>query len=372
MRVRTRLTLLYATLFLVGGGLLVVGIEWSIHDFLYADLSDQLPGLATSKQGGSDGVAHMRDEFRDQTERRLARDAGLGLVSAAALSAVAGGVVSGRLLARVRRVTEAARAATEGNLSERLNLPGPHDEIKELGDTFDAMLARLDDGLAAQRRFLANASHELRTPLAVTRTAVEVTLAKPDATVGQLRAMGIEVCAAMSRAQRLVDSLLVLARSEQRLAVRELDDLADIAGEVIDQLQRQAAANGVQIQTDLAPAPVAGDIALLSRAVANLVENGIRYNYDEGTIGVATGGDGDRSWLQVVNTGPVVSTMDMTCLFEAFQRGDGSRLNGDGVGLGLSIVSAVARAHAGMVGAHTRDRASGGGLSVTLTLPVPL
>jgi len=337
---------------------------------LYADLSAQSPDLATLKRGGPGSVDRLRDQLRDQTERRLAVDAAVGLVAATVLSAAAGALVSGRLLARVRRVTEAARAATDSNLGQRLNLPGPEDEIKELGDTFDTMLARLDEGLAVQRRFLANASHELRTPLAVTRTAVEVTLAKPDATVAQLRAMGGEVGAAMGRAQRLVDSLLVLARSEQGLAVREPDDLADIAGEAVDHLRPQATANGVQVRVELAAAPVVGDLALLSRAVANLVENAIRYDREGGEVVVATGADGLRSWVRVTNTGPDMSTVDLDRLFEAFQRGERTRLDSDGAGLGLSIVAAVARAHDGSVDARARDRGAGGGLSVTLSLPL--
>ena len=372
LRVRTRLTLLFAALFLVGGGLLVVGIEWSIRDLLYADLAGEVPDLATLKRGGPEYVARFREELRDRAERRLAVDAAVGLVAATLLSAAAGALVSGRLLVRVRRVTEAARAATGSNLGERLNLSGPDDELKELGDTFDAMLARLDDGLAAQRRFLASASHELRTPLAVTRTAAEVTLAKPDATVGQLREMGVEVCVAMGRAQRLVDSLLVIARSEQQLAVRERDDLAEIADEVIDQLRPRATAQGVLVHAELAPAPVEGDVALLSRAVANLIENAIRYNRDDGEIEVATGTDSDRSWLRIVNTGQDMSTVDVGRLFEAFQRGDRTRLKGEGAGLGLSIVAAVARAHGGVVRALGRDSAAGGGLSVTFALPTPL
>jgi signal transduction histidine kinase len=274
------------------------------------------------------------------------------------------------MLARVRQVTEAARSAGESNLHQRLDLPGPRDEIKDLGDTFDAMLARLDEAFAAQRRFVGNASHELRTPLAVTRTAVEVTLAKPDATVPQLRAMGEEVRAAMTRAQQLVESLLVLSRSDQRVDAAEADDLADLAAEALDLAQAQAGARALRVRAELAPAPVRGDLALLSRAVANLLKNAVRHNRAGGEVSVATGADERWSWVTVTNTGPDLSTVDVERLLEPFNRGERTRLGGDAVGLGLSIVQAMARAHAGTIELVPRAAAAGGGLTVTLRLPL--
>jgi signal transduction histidine kinase len=374
LTVRGRLTVLYSVLFLIAGGLLVAGMVWSVRDSLYADLDPaDIPKIDMALDKGVDkqeAYDQLRADVRDRTMRQLAWNAGTALVALTALSGVAGAMVSRRLLARVRNVTEAARAASDTNLHLRLNLPGPRDEIKDLGDTFDAMLARLDGVFEAQRRFVANASHELRTPLAVTRTAAEVTLAKPHATVTQLRTMGDEVCVEMSRAERLVDSLLVLSRSEQRIGAAEVDDLADLAAEALDVVRREATKRDLRVRAELAPAPAAGDLALLSRAVANLVENAVRHNCPGGEVTVQTGADSGRSWVRVGNTGADLSTMDIGRLFEPFNRGARTRLDGDGAGLGLSIVAAVARVHGGAVWARPRPIADGGGLVVTLQLRV--
>jgi signal transduction histidine kinase len=369
MTVRTRLTLLYGALFLASSGLLMVVFVSSVHDFLYAE-TPVTPDAVAAKQGGENAAERFRDELRRRAERGAVLDAAVAVTVVTGLSAAAGALVSGRLLARVRRVTEAARAASESNLSQRLNLPGPPDEIKELGDTFDAMLARMDTGIAAQRRFVANASHELRTPLTVTRTAAEVTLARPGTSAAQLRAMGEAVVTAMIRAERLVDSLLVLTRSEQVLGPPEPDDLAAMAGEIVDHAAGLARERGLRLHAELAPAPVAGDSALLSRAVGNLVENAIRYNAG-GEVAIATGIEDGEAWVRVTNTGPDLSAVDIDQLFEPFHRGDRGRPNGDGAGLGLSIVAAVARAHAGSVRARANPPGTGG-LTVLLRLPVRL
>lgn len=381
MTVRTRLALWFAMLFLAGGGLVVAGMAYSAQKYLFADnelsaadivevrKAEEAAGDAAGKIAADAAMDRIRARQRAEATRRLLEDAAIGLVAVTGMAVCAGVLMSGGLLRRVRRVTVAARAVSEANLGQRLNLPGPRDEIKELGDTFDAMLARLDSGIAAQRRFVANASHELRTPLAVTRAAVEVTLAKPEATVAQLRSMGQEVCVAIERAERLVDSLLVLARSEQDLGTAEPDDLADLAAEALDQTRSHAAGLRLQVRHELAAAPVAGEIALLRRAVANLVENAVRHNHHGGTVRVATGVDAARAWVRVENTGPDMSTVDVERLFEPFQRAERTRLDGDGVGLGLSIVAAVVNAHGGTVTATSRPAVDGGGLAVVLKLP---
>jgi signal transduction histidine kinase len=373
LTVRGRLTVLYSALFLIAGGLLVAGMVWSVRDSLYAELApadvSKIDQALAKGQDKQEVFNQLRAQVRDRTMRQLAWNAGIALVALSALSGAAGAMVSGRLLARVRNVTEAARTASDTNLNLRLNLPGPRDEIKDLGDTFDAMLARLDGVFEAQRRFVANASHELRTPLAVTRTAAEVTLARPHATITQLRTMGDEVCVEMARAERLVDSLLVLSRSEQWIGAAEMDDLADLATDALDVVRRETTNRGLRVRAELAPAPAAGDLALLSRAVANLVENAVRHNCPGGEVTVQTGADGERSWVRVGNTGTDLTTMDIDRLFEPFNRGARTRLDGDGTGLGLSIVAAVARVHSGTVSARPRSVADGGGLVVTLQLP---
>jgi signal transduction histidine kinase len=373
LTVRSRLTVLYSALFLIAGGLLVAGMVWSVRDSLYADVTPSgSPEFDKAMANGLDkqeAYNELRAQVRDRTMRQLGWNAGVALVALGALSGAAGAMVSGRLLARVRNVTEAARAASDINLNLRLNLPGPRDEIKDLGDTFDAMLARLDGVFEAQRRFVANASHELRTPLAVTRTAAEVTLAKPHATVSQLRTMGQEVCVEMARAERLVDSLLVLSRSEQWIGEAEADDFADLATDALDGARRETTNRGIRVRAELAPAPAAGDLALLSRAVANLVENAVRHNCPGGEVTVQTGNDAGQSWVRVANTGTDLTTMDVDRLFEPFNRGARTRLDGEGAGLGLSIVAAVARVHGGTVWACPRPVVDGGGLVVTLQLP---
>ncbi|HZM79585.1 MAG TPA: HAMP domain-containing sensor histidine kinase [Candidatus Limnocylindrales bacterium] len=384
LTVRTRLALWFGTLFVAGGAVIVAGMVYSAQKYMFADYSLSSEDLAAEQAAmanDGDAAAKMRAgerleaqraRLRADATRHLVEDAAVGLLVVTVMAGVVGAVMSGRLLRRVRRVTEAAKVASDANLGLRLNLPGPRDEIKELADTFDAMLTRLEAGIQAQRRFVANASHELRTPLAVARTAAEVTLAKPHATVEQLREMGEQARTAMIRAQRLVDSLLVLARSDQDLGPGEVDDLADLVAEAVDQVAPLARAEGVRVRTELGPAPVSGDVALLGRAVANLVENAVRHNRPEGEVVAATGMRNGRVWVRVTNTGQDLSTMDVQRLFEPFHRGDRTRLDSRaGAGLGLSIVAAVVRAHGGTVSASSRDPA-GGGLVVTLELPAHL
>jgi signal transduction histidine kinase len=181
--------------------------------------------------------------------------------------------------------------------------------------------------------------------------------------------MAAEVVTAMGRAQRLVDSLLLLARSEQPPTTAETEDLADLAHDALDLSRQALRQRGIRMHTGLARAPVRGDVSLLSRAVANLVENAVRHNRDGGQIEIASGTDADVSWVRVTNTGPDMSTTDLTKLFEPFNRGERTRLNHGGAGLGLSIVAAVARSHGGTVSATARPAADGGGLSVLLRLP---
>ena len=380
--VRTRLALWFAALFLAAGAVLIAGMVYSAQKYMFADhgiSSEDWQAVQEAERTGGGGAAkaleaerrkRVLQQLRADATKHLLQDAAVGLSTVTMAAGLVGAVMSGRLLRRVRRVTAAARMASDTNLRLRLNLPGPRDEIKELGDTFDAMLGRLAAGIQAQQRFVANASHELRTPLAVARTTVEVTLAKPRATVEQLRAMGEEARESMIRAQRLVDSLLLLARSEQETGHAELDDLGDIVADSVDQIMAEARRGGLSVHCDLQPAPVTGDLALLTRAVANLLENAVRHNHDGGEVRVATGGDGDRVWAEVANTGPDLTTMDTGRLFEPFHRGARTRLDGDGAGLGLSIVAAVVRAHGGTVTAKARP--AGGGLTVRLEFPATL
>jgi signal transduction histidine kinase len=235
------------------------------------------------------------------------------------------------------------------------------------------MLERLDAAFAAQRRFVANASHELRTPLALTRAAVEVTLAKPAVTDAQWHAMAADVAHSTDDAERLIAALLVLARSEQGVTDPFEDDLADIAAEALDQVAARSRARGLRLETDLASTPLTANVALLGIAVSNLLENAVRYNRDAGLLRVGTSRSGaDWVELTVANDGPVLDPEHVEDLFEPFHRGAYTRLGTgsaerpDGTGLGLSIVRAVARAHGGRATARARPE---GGLTVTLRLP---
>jgi signal transduction histidine kinase len=266
----------------------------------------------------------------------------------------------------VHAITGAARRASEENLGERLALDGPPDELKELADTYDAMLARLDAAFASQRRFVANASHELRTPLTVMRTAIDVTLAKPGRTPAQLEDMAAEVRGAVDRAEALIEALLTVARSDRGTAAVEPADLAVLAEDALDAAAPAIRAGSLRLETSLQTAPTQGDLVLLDRLVANVVDNAVRHNAAGGWIQVATGTRDGRAYLTVTNGGPVIAEDVTPLLFEPFRRLGDPAGSVPGTGLGLSIVRSVATAHQGTVAARSRPA---GGLDVTVLLP---
>jgi signal transduction histidine kinase len=271
-----------------------------------------------------------------------------------------------RTLRPVTAITAAARRASEHRLDERLALSGPRDEITELAGTFNEMLARLEHAFDAQRRFVANASHELRTPLTVARTAIDVTMAKPERTDEQLAQLAADVHGAVDRAERLVDGLLTLTRSQHLVHAAEPVDLATASQDALDTLASEITAAALTVHTVLNPAPTTGDPTLLDRLVANLIENAVRHNEPSGWLSVHTGLDGTGARLEVINTGPAVDPAHVAELFEPFQRAGGrARSTEHGLGLGLSIVRAVADAHQATVTATARP---GGGLIIGVTL----
>jgi signal transduction histidine kinase len=289
----------------------------------------------------------------------------LGLMAVGSLGL--GWLVAGRVLRPLQRITATAKRLSERTLHQRIALQGPDDELKELADTFDQMLARLDAAFDAQRRFAANASHELRTPLAISRTEVDVALADPDTSPTELRAMAERVRDATERSERLIEGLLTLARSEQQLRVWQPTDLADAAAQALEQAQREGGAAGLRVVSGLRPAPVAGDPALLDRMVANLVENAVRHNQPDGWLEVTTGISDGRVFVNVANGGGEIPADQVESLFEPFRRLNGRvASSARGAGLGLPIVRSVARAHGG--DAHATALA-GGGLEVTVRLP---
>jgi signal transduction histidine kinase len=233
----------------------------------------------------------------------------LSIIALAAIGVVAivvGYVVAGRALAPLQRVTATARRLSESTLHQRIALEGPEDEIKELADTFDAMLERLARAFDSQRRFVANASHELRTPLTINRTLLEVALADPQASE-DLKVLGRTLLATNARHQRLIDGLLLLARSERGLDARTSVDLSDVAHSALSTVRPALAAAGLTLDEELAPAPTAGEPVLLEHLVHNLLDNAVKYNCDGGTVWLRTWSHDGGSFVYVANTGPTVA-----------------------------------------------------------------
>ena len=320
----------------------------------------------------SDVIRDLTNSYRDQTLHQLVVKSLQALGLMGLLSVGFGWALSGRVLSPLHRMTAAARRLSEENLHERIALDGPDDELKELADTFDAMLGRLEAAFESQKRFVANASHELRTPLSIIRTEVDVALANPDASPEELRRMGEVVRRATERSDALIDGLLVLARSDRGPAARAPVDMAELAEEALAQAAAEAAAAGVATSGRFDPAPTTGDDALLGRLAGNLIENAIRHNESGGRLEVVTGpaeaagGGPGEVRLAVANTGPVIEPGEVDGLFEPFRRLGAERLAGRGAGLGLSIVRSVVAAHGGRIAARPRP---GGGLVVEVFLP---
>jgi signal transduction histidine kinase len=291
----------------------------------------------------------------------------LVLAVTAAAAALLGWFASGRVLRPLREMTDTARTISAGNLSERLALTGPDDEFKHLGDTLDDLLARLEASFESQRRFVANASHELRTPLTLERTLLQVALADPNATVASLRATCRELLDSGRDQEQLLEALLTLASSERALDRREPLDLAQLADEALAAPRPEIEDRGLHLDSDLAPAPMDGDPALVSRLIANLLDNAVRYNDPGGRVGVRTATRNGHAWVSVSSTGPTVGPDQVTQMFEPFHRLNGRTQTGDGHhGLGLSIVSAIASAHGAAISAEPEAL---GGLAVTVSFP---
>ena len=295
---------------------------------------------------------------------RIASVIGLGIL--AVVAAGLGWLASGRALRPMRSITEAAREASELRLGQRLAFTGPDDELKQLADTFDVMLERLDDAFTSQKRFVANAAHELRTPLTAMRTAIEVTLAKPVRTPEQLEAMADRVKRSVERAEATVEALLTLATSEAGPAAHEPIDLATAAEDALDAARAAIDERELRVDAALEPAHAQGDRVLLERMIANLVENAVRHNNPGGWIGIRTIQQSDGALFEIANTGSSVPAEEIPTLFEPFGRAKQRINSSDGVGLGLSIASAIARAHNATITAHPR---TGGGLEVSVTIP---
>lgn len=299
----------------------------------------------------------LRVQFRRQTLNSLLRQGGLALAGVAVVGIWLGWLAAGRTLRPLQQITATARRVADRNLHERIGLTGPRDELRQLADTFDDMLARLDAAFGAQRRFVANASHELRTPLTINRTLIEVALSRPRPPA-ELRQLGETLLAVNTRHEKLIEGLLVLAGSEQRLTTGEPVDLAAVT----DRLVAAARPAGVDLRLSRAPTLVHGDTVLLERMVHNLLDNAIAYNVPGGEVRVACAG----KRLTVSNTGPPISAYEIPGLFEPFRRLKDRIGSTEGSGLGLSIVRSIVTAHGGDL---TAEPGPAGGLTITIDLP---
>ena len=296
----------------------------------------------------------------DAARNQLLANSAIALAIMAVLSIWLGWLMAGRALRPLRTITNAAREISASNLHRRLALDGPDDELKQLGTTFDGLLARLESSFEAQRQFVANASHELRTPLTLERTLLELALSDPNASIDSYRHTCEQLLAVGEHQEHLIEALLTLSRSQRGLGSHELVDLAAIAATAA----AAADHDGLAFETSLEPARTTGDSRLVERLVANLVSNAIRHNVPGGRVELATESRDGRALLTVANTGPRIPEGDVERLFQPFQRLDAARTaDASGLGLGLSIVKAVADAHDATV---TAAPLADGGLQVVV------
>jgi signal transduction histidine kinase len=376
-KISIRLTALYGLVFLVTGavlltiGYLLVRNNLRAHHAFRSSALRQLGITPPVRPAFAFPFDSAGARFARAVQQQLVGDAlhrllieyvvALGVMTMIAVGT--GWLLADRALRPLRHITATARRVSGENLGERIALEGPADELKELADTFDGMLARLDGAFASQRHFVANASHELRTPLAIIRTEVDVALADPDASALELREMGEAVRDTVDRCERLISSLLLLARSEASLGPEEPVDLASLAGDCITDLRARAREKGVEVSDDLRPAWTHGEPGLLERMIANLLDNGIRHNERGGHLEVSTGVRDGRVELRVANGGDRIDPSEAQRLTEPFRRLDRSV---QGFGLGLPIVSSVAKAHDGSASVSAP---ASGGLEVAVSLP---
>jgi signal transduction histidine kinase len=367
---RLRLTLLYGALFLVSGVTLL-----AVTNLLVAQSpASKGTKITTSRQAATDPavrelsaqISYVADRERQEAQDALRTQSGIALAAMTGVSVALGWLMAGRVLRPVRIMTERARRISAHNLHERLAMPGPaDDELRNLGDTFDGLLGRLDAAFDAQRRFVANASHELRTPLTLQRTVIEVALGTPDADAKSLRAVCERTLAIGEDQERLIEALLTLASTQSGAFQNEPLDLADVVAEVLDDLA-PTRPEDVALDLTLDPATTDGNYGLVERLVTNLVGNAQRYTNPGGWIRVSTGLQGGEPQVRVVNSGPWVPREAIPSLYQPFQRLGHRSARADGHGLGLSIVAAIASAHSARI---TTEQGPEGGLDITVRFP---
>jgi signal transduction histidine kinase len=308
-------------------------------------------------------------EQRDAQMQSLLVQSGVALGIMAIVSVGLGWLMAGRVLRPLRTMTTATRRISEHSLDQRLALTGPRDELKDLGDTIDELLGRLEAAFLAQRRFVANASHELRTPLAMMRTSLDVATGKPGAVAPEVRVLEGKLREGLDRADGLLESFLVLARAQHgALPEQTAVSLPELVAVAIGDRRAAIADREIAVVSDLGPASAQGSPTLLARMVENVIDNAVRHNDPWGRLHVRTSSSAGTSLLEVETDGPRLGDDDVARLAEPFRRMGADRTGGDGVGLGLSIVAAIAAAHDG---ALTLAARSEGGLRVAIELPEP-
>jgi two-component system sensor histidine kinase VanS len=377
--VRLRLTLLYSGLFLVSGVALLVTTYLLFRGSTGVDLivptgtphGSTSPGAHNGALPNPDAVRQVRQMYAAAVARNTHGlhqgliQSGIALAIMTVVSLALGWLVAGRILRPLRAMTATTRQISERNLNERLALSGPHDELKDLADTIDGLLTRLEAHVAEQQRFAANASHELRTPLSLTQTLLDVARKDPNRENGELVD---RLHAVNTRAIDLTEALLLLSRADQRSFTRGQVDLSLIAEEATETLLPLAEEHGVIIETSGEVTPTIGSRALLLQLTTNLVHNAIVHNLPEqGTVRVTTSVHPETVMLTVENTGEKLTPRLVSTLSEPFQRGtERIRTDDAGIGLGLAIVRSITQAHDGTL---TLTPRAAGGLCVTVQLP---
>ena len=369
---RLRLTLLYGAVF-VAGGAAVLAVTYllvsqttnparppgKMPPVTTGITAHQLKAMRAMKTQG--GIQMHASDMK-----QLLIWSGIVLAIAIAAAVVPGWFIAGRVLRPLNTITTAARRISASSLNERLALPGPDDELKELGDTLDDLFARLEASFDAQRRFVANASHELRTPLTRERALLQVTRANPARTLDTWQAVSADLLASNAEQEHLIEALLTLASSEGGPGQREPVDLAPLASACLAAAGPETGRLGLQVQAGIRPAALDGDPVLIRRLVSNLIENAVRHNVSGGHIQVTTGTSCGRAVVSVTSSGQVIPPAEVDRLFQPFQRLGARRARGDGHGLGLSIVRAIAAAHGAAI---TAQPVPGGGLAVAVSFP---
>ncbi|MDQ3620674.1 MAG: HAMP domain-containing histidine kinase [Actinomycetota bacterium] len=357
---RFRMTVLYSTVLFVLAALLVgtlyFALLMSLDDSMvrsrvsFVDLNHDgtLTDSEVQLETDIEGLVRL---VNSQTLENLKSYSFAALGVLFVISLGVGWVVAGRTLAPIGRITDVANHIQATDLSQRIELEGPSDELKRLADTFDRMLARLDDAFAMQRRFVADASHELRNPLAIIKTNLDVALADPDVSKEELERAGSVARRATERMASLVDDLFALARLDSRTPVSDDLSLTALVAEVGEELEALAVQHRLRLRTDfVAQVTIEGDEEGLKRAVANLVDNAIRYAPEDSEIVLAAGVEASWAWISVTDQGPGIPTEQQERVFDRFWRADVSRSRDrGGTGLGLAIVRQIAQAHRGSV-----------------------